>query len=131
MLTRAWLILKLKGTNKVVILKRSKKSNNSGQWDFIGGSSRRKRINPRKLIKKESVEEIGLPLMKVTLIKIIPAKRSTYHYYVSEISRKQFNSLELNYEHSKIKLLAMNKLAKKKNKRLHHSIRIYLKNINN
>lgn len=130
MLTRAWLILKIKDTNKVVILKRSKKSNNSGQWDFIGGSSNKKRVNPRKLIRKESVEEIGFPLMKLTNVKVIYANNSIYYYYISEISRKKIKSLELNYEHSKMKLLAMNKLAKKKKKRLHHSIRVYLNNIN-
>lgn len=129
-LIRAWLILKIKGTNKVVIMKRSKKSNNPRQWDFIGGSTRRKRVNPGKLIRKESIEEIGLPLMKMTLEKMVYAKDSMYYYYTSEISRKQFNSLQLNYEHSKIKLLAMNKLVKKKRKRLHHSILIYIKNIN-
>jgi len=129
MLTRAWLILRLKGTNRIVILKRSKKSNNPKQWDFIGGSSRKKRLNPRKLIRKESLEEIGLPLMRVTLHQVVKAKRSTYHYFISDISRKQMNSLELNYEHSKMKLLPITKLAKKR--RLHHSIKIYLKNINN
>lgn len=125
-LKRAWLILKVRGTDKVVILKRSRFSNNKKQWDFVGGSSLKK-IEPRKLIRKESYEEIGLHLKTLTLLSIVKSRRSTYYYFTSFISKKEVKNLELNYEHSKIKLLDLIKLRKKK--RLHHSIKVYLKSL--
>lgn len=128
MLIRAWLILRLKGTNKVVILKRSKKSRNSGQWDFIGGSSRMRRYKPRKLIRKESLEEIGIPLFKIKTEMIIRNKYSTYYYFSTTLSSKDLERLQLNYEHSEVKLLPIHKLTYIK--KAHHSIRTYLKNIN-
>lgn len=125
MITRSWLILKVKNTNKVVILKRSKSSRNKGQWDFIGGSSNKKRVNPRKLIRKESLEEIGFTLPYITRGLRVVAKYSTYHYFISRITKKELACIELSYEHTQYKLIDINKL--RFHKKLHHSIRIYLK----
>lgn len=125
-LKRAWLILRVKGTNKVLILKRSKKSRNSGQWDFIGGSSRKRRLNPRKLIRKETLEEIGFNLPYITLRLTVIARYSTYYYFTSVITPKELKGIELSHEHKNYDLVSINRLRKIKNK--HHSIRIYLKN---
>lgn len=125
MLTRSWLILKVKNTNKVVILKRSKSSRNKRQWDFIGGSSNKKRVNPRKLIRKESTEEIGYALPYITRSLRVIAKYSTYHYFVSTITRKELAYLKLSHEHTQYKLIDINKL--RFHKKLHHSITTYLK----
>lgn len=125
-LRRAWLILRVKGTNKVLILKRSKKSRNSGQWDFIGGSSRKRRLDPRKLIRKESFEEIGFNLPYTTLRLTVVARFSTYYYFTSVITSKQLKKIQLSHEHSDYDLISISRLRKLKNK--HHSIRIYLKN---
>lgn len=124
---RVWLILKIKGTNRVVILKRSKHSNNAKQWDFIGGSSQGK-IKPRKLIRKESLEEIGF-IPEMNLLLTFYRKGSVYHYYLGVIKKSELNNIELNYEHSKFDTLEVNKLRKKR--KLHHSIRFYLDNVNN
>lgn len=124
-LKRAWLILRLKSTNKIVILKRSKTSNNAKQWDFIGGSSKKRGINPRKLIRKESYEEIGFNPPFLVLRDIIINKFSIYYYYSSTISYKELESLELSHEHSRLKFISLIKLKKRKN--LHHSIKTYLK----
>lgn len=126
-LKRVWLILKLEGTKKVLILKRSKKSNNPKQWDFIGGSSQGK-IKPRKLIRKESLEEIGF-IPEMSLLLTFYRKASVYHYYIGVIKKEELSNIELNYEHSKFDTLEINKLRKKK--KLHHSIRFYLDNVNN
>lgn len=122
---RSWLILKVKGTNKVVVLKRSKSSRNSGQWDFIGGSSKRRRANPRKLIRKESIEEIGFTLPFITNRLIIVSKYSTYYYFVSRITKKELAHLRLSHEHSRYKLIDINKLRYQRS--LHHSIKLFLK----
>ena len=124
---RVWLILKIQGTNKIVILKRSKQSNNPKQWDFIGGSSQGK-IKPRKLIRKESLEEIGF-IPKMSLLLTFYRKGSVYHYYLGIIKKKELSNIQLNYEHSKFDTLEINKLRKKR--KLHHSIRFYLSNVNN
>lgn len=124
-LIRSWLILKVENTNKVVILKRSKKSRNSHQWDFIGGSAKRRKISPRKLIRKESYEEIGFMPSRLRSSLVVVEKLSIYYYYISTISLKQLAKLELSKEHSNIKVVNMNKLRKQKN--LHHSIKIFLK----
>lgn len=123
--TRAWLILKVKGTNKVVILKRSKKSRNKGQWDFIGGSSNKERLNPRKLIRKECKEEIGFIPLRLTSKLVVVEKFSIYYYYLAEISYNKLVKLKLNYEHSDIRLVETQNLRFQKN--LHHSIKIYTK----
>lgn len=127
-LKRAWLVLNILGTKKLLILKRSKHSNNKGQWDFIGGSSRGK-IKPRKLIRKESFEEIGLIIPKLGLLSIVKKNQSTYYYFKGSISKKDLSNIQLNYEHSKYEILDLIKLRKKK--RLHHSIRVYLQTLNN
>lgn len=121
---RVWLILQLEDTREVIILKRSKHSRNPKQWDFIGGSSR-KRKNPRNLIRKESLEEIGLVLSGISLIKTTYNKKSIYYYFTSIISRDELSRLELNYEHSAMKLIHFSKLKTKK--KLHHSIKVFIK----
>lgn len=123
-LTRSWLILRVEGTHKILILKRSKKSRNPGQWDFIGGSSTKRRIDPRKLIRKETIEEIGFVLPYVTRRITVWAKFSIYHYFISTITLKQLKTIELSHEHSAYKIVNVNKLRHMK--RLHHSIKIYL-----
>lgn len=123
---RSWLIVKLKDTNKVIILKRSKKSRNSKQWDFIGGSGKWKKLNPRKLIRKESREEIGFKPPRLSLRGVVFEKLSIYYYFITEINQKQFDRLKLSKEHSNLKLVSLHKL--RNHKKLHHSIRIFLKN---
>lgn len=123
-LKRCWLILKVEGTKEMLILKRSKHSRNKGQWDFIGGSSTGK-INPRKLIRKESLEEIGF-IPKLSLLLTVNKKRSTYHYFTGTIKKERLNSIQLNYEHSKFDTLDIIKLRRKK--KLHHSIKTFLLN---
>jgi 8-oxo-dGTP pyrophosphatase MutT (NUDIX family) len=122
---RSWLILNVKGTNKVVILKRSKKSRNKGQWDFIGGSSNKERLNPRKLIRKECKEEIGFIPIHLTSLLVVVEKFSTYYYYTSEISLEKLEKLRLSHEHCDIKLIKQTNL--RFHKKLHHSIKIFLK----
>lgn len=124
-ITRSFLILRVKGTNKVVVLKRSKKSRNSGQWDFIGGSSKKRRVNPRNLIRKESQEEIGFTLPYSTLRLSLVAKYSIYHYFISTITPKQLKDIQLSHEHSKYDLISINKL--KLIKKQHNSIKLFLK----
>ena len=126
MRTRAWLILRLKGTNKVLVLKRSKCSRNKKQWDFIGGSTNRKRVNPRNLIRKESSEEIGFTPPYLVTKLVVVAKFSIYHYFISSISNKELENIQLSHEHTHYKLININKLRLLKN--THHSIRIFLKN---
>ena len=119
---RCWLILKIEGTKEVLILKRSNTSRNKGQWDFIGGSSKGK-IKPRKLIRKEALEEIGF-IPKLSHLLTLNRKLSTYHYFMGTIKKGKLSNIQLNHEHSKFDTLDLIKLRKKK--KLHHSIRIYL-----
>jgi 8-oxo-dGTP pyrophosphatase MutT (NUDIX family) len=123
---RAWLIVHIIGTNKIAILKRSKTSRNPGQWGFVGGSSKKERLSPRKLIRKESHEEIGLTFSQSTMVNSLVRRNSIYYYFITNITLEQFNKLKLNYEHSRIKLINPNKLINKR--RLHHSIKVYLRN---
>ena len=125
MRTRSWLLLRLKGTNKVVVLKRSKLSRNKKQWDFIGGSSNRKRVNPRKLIRKESIEEIGFTPPYLISRLVVVAKFSIYYYFTSVITKEQLEIIILSHEHTQYKLININKLRYLKN--THHSIRIFIK----
>jgi hypothetical protein len=126
-LKRVWLILKVEGTDKLLILKRSKSSNNPKQWDFIGGSSQGK-IKPRKLIRKESLEEIGF-IPRMSLLSTFYKKGSVYHYYIGVIKKTELINIQLNYEHSKFDTLELHKLRKKR--KLHHSVKFYLSNVNN
>lgn len=126
MRTRSWLILRLKGTNKVLVLRRSKYSRNKNQWDFIGGSSNKKRVNPRKLIRRESFEEIGFTPPYLVSKLVVVAKFSIYYYFISTIDKNQLESIRLSHEHRDFKFININKLKLLKNK--HHSIRIFLKN---
>ena len=125
MVTRAWLILRVKKTKKVIVLQRSKHSRNKGQWDFIGGSSNKRKVNPRKLIWKEYIEEIGFNPSYLQKDLVIVTKRSIYHYFSSTINEKQLESLELSKEHKDLKVVNINKLENIE--KLHHSIKMFLK----
>jgi 8-oxo-dGTP pyrophosphatase MutT (NUDIX family) len=122
---RAWLILYVIGLNKIIILKRSKTSKNPKQWGLIGGSTSRRKLSPRKLIRKESNEEIGFNPTHLILVHRFVTKQSAYYYYISTIREEQLPELRLNYEHSSLKLANLSKLRYKK--KLHHSIEVYLK----
>lgn len=124
-LKRAWLIITVQGTNKVLLLKRSKSSRNSKQWDFIGGSSTSRRLSPRKLIRKECKEEIGLIPLRLSNRLVVVEKYSIYHYFICTISPDKLDRIKLSKEHTDFKLVNIHKLRLQRN--LHHSVRIFLK----
>lgn len=121
---RCFLILRIKGTHKILILRRSESSRHSGQWDIPGGSVI-KRVKPMNLMRKETQEEIGLTLFHLTSKLVVVERYSIYHYYSKYISKEVLEDIKLSEEHDSFKLVDIRKLRRMKH--IHHSIRIYLK----
>ena len=116
----SWCIVIDKVKNKVLVLKRSKASNNKGQWDFPGGSARGKK-NHRKLIYKELLEEVGFKPPRLSYIYSIVINKKRYHYYV--YYKGQNVNPELSSEHTKYKWVTLHKLKFLNNP--HKSVKIF------
>jgi len=123
-MTSSWCLVIDRQQNKVLVLKRSKTSNNKGQWDFPGGSKKGFK-NHRKLIYKELLEEIGFKPPRLSYRLSIVSKGKRYHYYVYYKGHKV--NPQLSGEHTKYKWVRLHKLNLLKN--AHKSIKIFNKHI--
>lgn len=112
----AWLLL-IDDQDRVLIIKRSEQVNNPGQWGFPGGSH--KNMKYKKLIKRETFEEVGLKLKPTSIFKKKHNGR-VHRYYMKRFDHTE-HIITLNYEASEYKFIHMSKLEKLKNP--HRSIK--------
>lgn len=119
----SWVIFIDKKKKKVLLLKRSDQVKNSGQWCFPGGSS--KKTKPKKLAKKEALEEVGLKLKDIDLLLEVPTTDKNYYFYVYYLKIKS-TYISLDLESSKYKWQYISKIRKQKN--LHKSVKLFLDN---
>lgn len=114
----AWLLLK-KG-NKVLIVKRSDKVNNSGQWGFPGGGH--KKMKYVELILKETKEEIGIKVKPVAIFK--KQVGNHIHKYFVATYKPDIHKIVLNYESSEFKFIHLSELSNVRNP--HRSIKFLM-----
>ena len=117
----SWLVVLNKNTKKVLILKRSDSSNNRGKWDFPGGSTKGLKSH-RKLIYKETLQEIGIRPTKLSFIYSVRRKNKKYHYYMYFVKEDILPTLS--HEHSDFKWVKIYKL--KYLKKLHLSVKVFI-----
>lgn len=123
----AWVIFIDSRTGKILILKRSKKVRNPGQWCFPGGSA--KKVKAKKLAKQEVFEEVGLVNIRklIAILKVVT--RSKRYYFYLKIVDKDKLDIKINHESVKYKWVKMERIQEIY--RLHRSIRIFIKNYKN
>lgn len=118
----AWVIVRNSG--KILILKRSNSSNNSGQWNFPGGS-----IDPGEVpiisAYRELKEEAGLNIKLFEVCTIHTANGLLY--YFNGIARTK--NVKIDKESSKFKWVEVDYLLKNKSN-FHKSINTFF-NLNN
>lgn len=112
----AWLLL-IDDNDRVLIIKRSELVNNPGQWGLPGGSHRTMKY--RKLIKKETFEEVGL-IVKPTAVFKKQNGDKVHKYFIARFNHSKHH-IVLNHEACSYKFIHLSKLEKVKP--VHRSIK--------
>jgi ADP-ribose pyrophosphatase YjhB (NUDIX family) len=97
--------------DKVLLLKRGKKSNNPGQWNFPGGTVEKK-DNAKGTIIKEMREEANLKLKKKDLkfLDQFHMKNKIVVFFMANFDEKP--KIKINYESSRFKWVRWNNLPR-------------------
>ena len=106
-----WLIVHC--NSKILLLKRSKNSNNSGQWNLPGGGMEEGE-DPRKSIIREAREEAGLKIKTAQLMLLGKVKdKKTKHvayFFVCSMDKKP--KVKINFESSRHDWFELSKFPK-------------------
>lgn len=112
----------MKHKDKVLLLKRSKSSNNPGQWNFPGGTVEKK-DSAKQTIVKEISEEVGIKIKKkdVKFLDQFHMKNKIVVFFTTSFKKKP--NINLNEESSRFKWVRWNDLPRN----LHLPTRILVK----